>query len=40
MKTDDLIRILAEDTAPEPPLAPRIWPLFLPAVALSLAAVL
>ncbi len=40
MKTDDLIRILAEDTVAETAPARRLWPLLLPAVALSLVAVL
>ena len=40
MKTDDLIRILAEDSVAEAAPARRLWPLFLPAVAVSLAAVL
>lgn len=39
MKTDDLIRILAEDSAADPPPARRLW-LLVPAVAVSLAAVL
>ncbi|MFZ1479578.1 MAG: NrsF family protein, partial [Paracoccaceae bacterium] len=40
MRTDDLIRALAEDTRPEPPPARRVVPVFLPAVALSMAGLL
>jgi hypothetical protein len=40
MKTDELIRILAEDTVAETAPARRLWPVFLPAIGLSLAAVL
>lgn len=40
MKTDDLIRALAADTAPAPAPGRRVLPLFLPAILMSLLAVL
>jgi hypothetical protein len=40
MKTDDLIRALAVDTAPGPAPARRVLPLFLPAALVSLICVL
>lgn len=40
MKTDDLIRALAADAAPAPTPARRVLPLFLPAILVSVVAVL
>jgi hypothetical protein len=40
MKTDDLIRALAADAAPAPAPARQVLPLFLPAILVSLLAVL
>ncbi len=38
MKTDDLIRVLAADTLPEPPVSGRLWSVLLPAVVVTLLA--